>query len=87
MWYVASLLLFVACVKLLTRGESPTSVAGIFAAGKVVAALVLGGGISGILLTGAIASLIGFGYFRLLRRVEHSGLWWLVLAGGAVLLI
>ena len=86
MWYLASFVVFVACVKLLSAGASPLATAGVFTVCKIALALLLGGGFSGMLVTGAIASVVSFGYFWLLHRVDGSILWWLVLLGGVLLL-
>jgi len=86
MWYVASFVLFVACVKFLSSGATPAATAGVFAAGKVVLALLLGGGISTLLVTAVITGAIAFVYFWVMRRFEDTGTWWIVLVAGVLLL-
>jgi len=86
MWYFASFAVFVACVKLLSLGVKPLTVAGIFVAGRVFLALILGGGFSVLLLTAVITGAIAFVYFWLLDRAEGSGVWWVILVLGVLLL-
>jgi hypothetical protein len=86
MWYFASFVVFVACVKLLSSGVKPLTVAGIFAGGRVFLALILGGGLSVLLLTAVITGAIAFAYFWLLDRAEGSGAWWVILILGVFLL-
>jgi hypothetical protein len=84
-WYIASFVVFVGCVKLLTSTGNPLLTAGVFTVCKVGLALLLGGFFT-ILITGAVVGVLSFGYFWLLNRVEGSGVWWLVLIGGVLLL-
>lgn len=81
-----SLAVFAACVKLLTMGVSVRDVTIIFALGKVATAVFLGGGIGTALVVAVVISVLSFGYFWLLNRTSGSGLWWLVLIGGVLLL-
>lgn len=85
MWYLASFVAFVACVKMLTVTRDPVLAAGVFTASKVLLALFIGG-FSAILITGAIAGFVSIGYFWLLDRLDGSRWWWVLLAGGVVLL-
>jgi len=86
-WFIASFVIVAVCVKVLLADGSPLFVAGVFAAAKVVAALLLGGAVLALPLTAVLAFGLGFAYFWLLGRFEGSPVWWLVLVCGAVLLV
>jgi len=83
---LVSFVVFVACVQLLNASDSPRLAAGVFSAGKIVSALLFGGGSVPVLIGAVVVCLLAFGYFWLLHRMEGTGLWWLVLVGGVVLL-
>lgn len=85
--FFLSLVVLVACVKLLLMDVSVRDVTIIFAVGKVLIAFAHGGGLVTALIVAVIVSAVSFGYFWLLDRLSGSGLWWLVLVGGAVLLV
>ena len=87
MSYIAAFVVFAACVKLLTATGDAKLAAGVFAAGKVIIAFLVGGGALGMLVTAVVVSVIGFGYFWLLDRFEGSNLWWVILICGVVLFV
>jgi len=86
MTILLSLAVFVACVKLLSMGVSVRDVTIIFAVGKVLGTFFLGGGFGTAVVVAVVVSVVAYGYFWLLNRVAGSGLWWLVLVGGVLLL-
>ena len=84
---IASLVVLIACVKLLSATSSPPTATGVFVVCKVLIVLFLGGGLLGALIYGGVAALLGFGYFWLLNRLEDSGLYWVALVAGVLLLV
>jgi chromate transport protein ChrA len=87
MGILASLVVLVACVKLLSATRDPKVVAGVFSVCKVAVVLLLGGGLIAALGTAVVAALVGFGFFWLLNRLEGTGLWWAALILGVLLLL
>jgi hypothetical protein len=83
--YLASFVLLVACVKLVSIG-GPKLAAGVFTVGKVAIALLLGNGLGAALLIALIVGAISFGYFWLLNQLDGSGVWWVLLVLGVLLL-
>jgi hypothetical protein len=84
---IASLVVLVACVKLLTATRSPATATGVFVFCKVAIVLFLGAGLISVLIYAAVAALLAFGYFWTLNRLEGSSLWWVVLVVGVLLLL
>lgn len=84
--YIGSFVLLIVCVKLLDSG-GPKLAAGVFTAGKVVLALLVGNGVASALILAVVLGAVSFGYFWLLDRTEGSKIWWLVLIAGALLLV
>jgi hypothetical protein len=84
---VASLVVLVGCIKLLSATGSPRTATGVFVVCKVLIVLFAGGGLVSALIFGVVAALVGFGYFWLLNRLEGSGLYWVALLIGVLLLV
>ncbi|MDI6711975.1 MAG: hypothetical protein QMD96_01920 [Anaerosomatales bacterium] len=73
-------------MKLASAG-GPKLAAGVFTAGKVAIALLLGSGLGAGLLIALVVGALSFGYFWLLNRFEGSGVWWILLVFGVLLLV
>lgn len=86
MGYIGSLVLLVACVKLLDSG-GPKLAAGVFTAGKVALALFVGNGMVAAIVLAVVLGALSFGYFWLLDRAQGSTLWWVILLAGVLLLV
>jgi uncharacterized protein with PQ loop repeat len=87
MGIIASLVILVACVKLLNVTSSPGVATGVFVVCKVAIVLFVGAGFLTALIYAGIAALVGFGFFWLLNRLQGSALWWAALMIGVLLLI
>ena len=85
--YFLSLVVLAASVKLLTMGVSVRDVTIVFTIGKILVAFAHGGGLATALVVAVILSAVSFGYFWLLDRLSGSGLWWIVLVAGVLLLV
>lgn len=83
---ILNIFILVALIKLLLSTDKPVLCAGIYAGLAFLFSLMtfpLGVAV----LAGAIRFVLAFIYFWLLSKFEGSGLWWLILIGGLLIVL
>lgn len=79
------IIVLVGLVKLLDVTESPILCAGIYSFVALLFAGLASYDLSKVLITGLIALCLSFTYFWLLKKLNNSWLYWLVLIGGLII--